>query len=157
MHFLSAAAISITGVVAALVFAAWGTRPLSAWYQGLAKPLWQPEPGTIGLAWTIIYPLIVLAGVLVLMRADSGAQRWWLVAFMVNMFLNAIWSWLFFVMQKPIVGSLGLALLVLSVVWLVVIAGMTWWMPAVLLLPYLAWSSVAFAVNFTIARLNPAG
>lgn len=144
----------MVGVVAALVFAAWGTRPLSAWYQALNKPLWQPEPGTIGLAWTIIYPLITIASVMVLTRGDSNARRWWIIAFAINMILNALWSWLFFVLQNPFLGSMGLALLVLSVASLVVLAAMTWWLPALLLLPYLLWSAVAFAVNYTIATMN---
>jgi translocator protein len=154
VNFFPAVAISVAGVVAALIFAAWGTRPLSAWYQGLAKPLWQPEPATIGLAWTIIYPLIIIASVMVLRSADDSTQRIWLGAFVLNMFLNGLWSWLFFVMQEPLVGSVGLALLVLSVGSLVVIAAMTWWLPALLLLPYLVWTCVAFAVNFTISRMN---
>lgn len=154
MLFLPAAAISIVGVLLALVFAAWGTRPLSTWYQELQKPLWQPEPGTIGLAWAIVYPLIMIASVMVLTHADASMQHWWTFAFAINMVLNALWSWLFFVAQQPLVGSVGLALLVFSVASLVVIAGMTWWLPMLLLLPYLAWTSLAFAVNFTIARLN---
>lgn len=154
MVFFPAASISVVGVVTAIVFAAWGTRPLSSWYQSLAKPVWQPEPGTIGLAWTIIYPLIVVASVMVLMRADSGVQRTWVIAFTINMVLNALWSWLFFVVQNPYLGSVGLALLVASVCSLFVLALMTWWLPAVLLIPYLIWTSVAFAVNYTIAKMN---
>jgi tryptophan-rich sensory protein len=154
MLFLPAAAISVVGVVTALILAAWGTRPLSAWYQALKKPLWQPEPGTIGLAWTIIYPLITVASVMVLMRADTAMQRWWIVGFVINMVLNALWSWLFFVMKNPYLGSLGLALLVASVASLLLMAAMVWWVPVLLLLPYLGWTSLAFAVNFTIAKLN---
>lgn len=154
MLFFPAASISVVGVVTAIVFAAWGTRPLSEWYQSLTKPLWQPEPGTIGLAWMVIYPLIVVSSVMVLMRADGSQQIWWIVAFSINMVLNALWSWLFFVAHNPLLGSLGLALLVLSVAALIVLAAMTWWLPAALLLPYLVWTSLAFAVNFTIAKLN---
>lgn len=154
MAFLPAAAISVVGVVLALFFAAWGTRPLSAWYQELNKPLWQPEPGTIGLAWSIIYPLIVIASTMVLLRADSINARIWIVVFAINMALNALWSWLFFVWQVPLVGSVGLALLVVSVASMIWVASMQWWLPTLLLVPYLAWTCVAFAVNFTIARMN---
>lgn len=154
MSFIPAAGLSIAGVVFALIFAAWGTRPLSPWYQGLTKPSWQPEPAAIGLAWSVIYPLIVIASVMVLVRADQSTQRVWLIAFAINMILNALWSWLFFVLRAPYVGSIGLALLVVSVFSLIMIASSTWLLPTVLLLPYLAWSVVAFSVNFTIARLN---
>ena len=154
MLFLPAASISVVGVVTAIVFAAWGTRPLSPWYQSLAKPLWQPEPGTIGLAWTIIYPLVFFASLIVLMRGDGTIQFWWIIAFTINMVLNALWSWLFFVVKNPKLGSVGLALLVLSVASLMALAAMTWWLPMLLLAPYLLWTAVAFAVNYTIAKMN---
>lgn len=152
MKFVIAALSSIIAVVATLAAAAFGTRPLDPWYQGLTKPSWQPEPSTIGLAWTVIYPLMVIASTMVLLKTEN-AQQWW-IFFGINLVLNAIWSWIFFVYKQPVVGSVFLALLVISVATLIYIAAQTWWLPAVLLLPYLAWTSVAFAVNFTIARLN---
>lgn len=152
MKFVAAAGLSVVGVVATLALAAFGTRPMSQWYQDLTKPSWQPEPSTIGIAWSVIYPLMVIASTLVLMKSEQ-AGRWW-IFFGINLLLNAAWSWIFFVYQQPMAGSVFLALLVLSVLSLVVVATQTWWLPALLLLPYLAWVSVAFAVNFTIARLN---
>lgn len=153
MNFVIAALTSIIAVVATLAAAAFGTRPLDPWYQNLIKPSWQPEPSTIGLAWTIIYPLMVIASTLVLNKTEQPG-RWWLF-FIINLILNALWSWIFFVWHQPNVGSVFLALLVISVAVLIYVAAQTWWVPAVLLVPYLLWTSVAFAVNFTIARLNP--
>lgn len=153
MNFVIAALTSIIAVVVTLAAAAFGTRPLDPWYQNLIKPSWQPEPSTIGLAWTIIYPLMVIASTLVLNKTEQPG-RWWLF-FIINLILNALWSWIFFVWHQPNVGSVFLALLVLSVAVLIYVAAQTWWVPAALLVPYLLWTSVAFAVNFTIARLNP--
>ena len=153
MNFVIAALTSIIAVVATLAAAAFGTRPLDPWYQNLITPSWQPEPSTIGLAWTIIYPLMVIASTLVLNKTEQPG-RWWLF-FIINLILNALWSWIFFVWHQPNVGSVFLALLVISVAVLIYVAAQTWWVPAVLLVPYLLWTSVAFAVNFTIARLNP--
>lgn len=153
MKFVIAALTSIIAVVAALASAAFGTRPLDPWYQNLTKPSWQPEPSTIGLAWSVIYPLMVIASTMVLLKTEN-ASRWW-IFFGANLILNAIWSWIFFVYQQPNLGSIFLALLVASVAVLIVVAGQVWWLPAVLLTPYLLWTSIAFAVNFTIARLNP--
>lgn len=152
MKFLVAALTSIVAVVATLATAAFGTRPLSEWYQALNKPTWQPEPSTIGLAWSVIYPLMVIASTLVLMKSDQP-NRWW-IFFGVNLVLNAVWSWVFFVFQQPMVGSFFLGLLILSVATLVYVAGQSSWIAAVLLVPYFVWVCIAFAVNFTIYRLN---
>jgi tryptophan-rich sensory protein len=34
--------------------------PWIDWYNSLAKPSWTPAPGTIGLIWQILYPVILL-------------------------------------------------------------------------------------------------
>lgn len=143
---------SALAVLATLAVAGLGTRPVTEWYQGLNKPSWQPEPSTIGIAWAIIYPLMAIASALVLIKSES-VGRWWLF-FGINLVVNAAWSWIFFVYQHPLAGSAFLALLVLSVGSLIIVAAQTWWLPALLLVPYLLWCCVAFAVNFTIARLN---
>ena len=31
------------------------------WYDSLVKPAWTPEPGTIGLVWQILYPIILVS------------------------------------------------------------------------------------------------
>lgn len=31
------------------------------WYAALVKPSWTPEPSTIGLIWSILYPLIIIS------------------------------------------------------------------------------------------------
>jgi benzodiazapine receptor len=31
------------------------------WYNALAKPSWTPAPATIGLIWTILYPIIAVS------------------------------------------------------------------------------------------------
>ena len=31
------------------------------WYDGLIKPEWTPAPGTIGLIWQILYPIIFVS------------------------------------------------------------------------------------------------
>lgn len=152
MKFVLAALLSVIAVVAALAVSAFGTRPLSDWYQNLEKPSWQPEPSTIGIAWSIIYPLIAVSSIMVLLKSDAQG-KWWLV-FGINLILNAAWSWIFFVLEQPLTGSVFLGLLWISVLATVVVAAQTWWLPALLLIPYLAWVSVACAVNFTIARLN---
>ena len=70
------------------------------------------------------------------------------------MALNAAWSWLFFGLHR-----IELALVDIGLMWLTIVAFiLTAWhrsVPASLLfVPYLAWVSLATALNFTIWRLN---
>lgn len=43
-----------------------------AWYNSLTKPSWTPSPATIGLIWTILYPVIVFSFGFVFVMAFRG-------------------------------------------------------------------------------------
>ena len=69
--------------------------------------------------------------------------------------LNALWTPVFFGLRRM---RLGLAVLML--LWVAVAASMValWqvdWLAGLLFVPYLAWVSVAGALNFSVIRLNP--
>ena len=45
------------------------------WYNGLVKPSWTPAPTTIGLIWTILYPIIFISFGFVFVMAFRGKVR----------------------------------------------------------------------------------
>lgn len=94
---LNAAAMAMA--VAALGASA---TDIGRWYYGLAKPSWQPPDWLFGPAWTPIYALSALAGVLAWRAAASCAVRSRiLLAFAANMLLNVGWSELIFRLRRP--------------------------------------------------------
>jgi benzodiazapine receptor len=69
--------------------------------------------------------------------------------------LNALWSYLFFGLQRT-----GLAFLDIVALWLAILAALVaFWrvypLAGLLLLPYLLWVSFATYLNFQFWRLNP--
>jgi translocator protein len=155
MRALPAFGIPALAVVLTLAVAGVGTRPQTQWYQDLAKPSWQPDPSLIGIAWTVLYPLIAIAGGLVLLRADStGFRLTWLLALAANLVLNALWSWVFFTWQRPGLASFEIAALLVSCLVLIVLASRVSPLAAGLLVPYALWVAFAGWLTFTIARLN---
>ena len=147
-------AISAAAVVLTLAVAGAGTRPTTDWYVALTKPSWQPDPSLIGLAWTIIYPLIAIVGGFVWTRLEGREQLTWALLLALNLVLNAAWSWVFFVAQEPWWATAEIALLLVSTLALVVVA---WrvapWAGGALML-YAAWAAFAGWLTFTLARLN---
>jgi tryptophan-rich sensory protein len=141
-------------VVVTLAVAGAGTRPTTDWYVGLAKPLWQPDPSLIGVAWTIIYPLIAIVGGFVWTRLEGRQQLAWAVLLALNLTLNAAWSWVFFVAKEPWWAAAEIALLLVSTL---ILAALAWrtapWAGGALML-YAAWVAFAGWLTFTIARLN---
>lgn len=145
-----ALAISLALVVAAALF---GSQFMpGAWYAGLAKPAWTPPNWLFGPAWTTLYLLMALAAwkVWIAVRRVDGA----LLLYLVQLLLNALWSWLFFGLQRP-----DLALANIVVLWLLILATIVlFWrrdrLAGALMLPYLAWVGFATALNLAIWRLN---
>jgi tryptophan-rich sensory protein len=128
---------------------------LGTWYYGLRQPQWKPPDWLFGPAWTLIFALSALAGVLGWARAPSRAAREWLLAlFALNAFLNVLWSLLFFRLRRPDWALVEVAFLWLSIVVLIAVLA-RWSRPAAwLLAPYLAWVTFAAALNAAVVRLN---
>lgn len=141
-------------VIATLAIAGVGTRPQTAWYRELIKPPWQPDPSLIGLAWTLLYPVIAIVGGFVLSRTEGRERLIWLAAFVLNLVLNALWSWVFFTWQLPWLATAEIATLLLSTVLLITLAWPVSTAAAMALVPYAAWVMFAGFLTFTLARLN---
>jgi tryptophan-rich sensory protein len=143
--------------IAALCVAALGATvtDLGPWYQGLAKPDWNPPDVVFPIGWTIIYALITVAGITAWRAAPKAAQAEWVIGlFALNGFLNISWSILFFRFQRPDWAFYEVVALWLSILVMIVYCGRFSRAAAALLLPYLAWVSFAAALNYAVVGLN---
>jgi uncharacterized protein YbjT (DUF2867 family)/tryptophan-rich sensory protein len=124
------------------------------WYQTLAKPSWTPPNWLFGPVWTALYLLMAVSAWLVWRRSGWHAARVPLRLFGLQLALNAGWSAVFFGVRNP-----GLAFGEILVLWLAIVATTVGFLgrstvAAVLLMPYLAWTSFAAVLNFAIWRMN---
>ncbi len=139
----------------AACFAAGSTGGLFSpgeWYDRLKKPWWTPPNWLFPVAWTLLYVCMAAAGARVAVSPDNGiAMAFWAL----QIALNGLWTPVFFGLKK-----MRLGLIVLSGLWLSVAASVValWQVDMIaglLFLPYLAWVSVAGALNASVLRLNP--
>lgn len=145
----AAAAASFVAVLGASL------TDIGPWYQGLNKPSWQPPDWLFGPAWTLIFALTALSGVISWRAARRRGDREWLIGvFALNGFLNVLWSLLFFRLRHPDWALLEVVLLWLSVLLLMIVTGRHSTMARWLLLPYLVWVAFAAWLNLAIVRLN---
>ena len=83
------------------------------WYASLVKPAWNPPNWIFGPVWTVLYILMAVAAWLVWKRYGLARATVPLLLFVIQLVLNAGWSWLFFGLRRPdlafIDGSIGLA------------------------------------------------
>jgi len=132
--------------------AATGTifRP-GDWYEGLRRPDWAPPKWAFPLVWTTLYVLMAWAAARV---APLPAAGYALALWALQIALNTLWTPVFFGAHR-----MGLGAAILLLLWLTV-ATMLWqfwrldgW-AALMILPYLAWLSLAAALNVRIWRDN---
>lgn len=129
---------------------------IGGWYGNLAKPPWQPPDWLFGPAWTAIYALTAIAGVIAWNASESDEQRKnLLILFLMNATLNVTWSLLFFRMRRPDWAMIEVAFLWASILFLMYACWRRRVLAGLLLLPYLAWVTFAALLNAEIIRLNP--
>jgi translocator protein len=127
---------------------------IGPWYFSLIKPTWQPPDWAFGPIWTLIYITTGIAGVRAWRLGDAYQRRLFLIALLINCALNVLWSLLFFKMQRPDLALIEVVALWLSIVPLILLPLRYSPRSSLLMLPYLAWVSVAAYLNLTIVRLN---
>jgi tryptophan-rich sensory protein len=127
---------------------------IGPWYFSLIKPTWQPPDWAFGPIWTLIYITTGIAGVRAWRLGDTRQRRLFLIALLINCALNVLWSLLFFKMQRPDLALIEVVTLWLSIVPLILLPLRYSPRSSLLMLPYLAWVSVAAYLNLTIVRLN---
>jgi tryptophan-rich sensory protein len=106
-------------------------------------------------AWTAIFALAAMAGVIAWRRAPRRVDREWMLAlFALNGFLNVLWSLLFFRLHRPDWALFEVLLLWLSILLLIWVLARYARIASLLLLPYLAWVAFAGFLNLATVRLN---
>jgi len=131
-----------------------------AFYAVLVKPSFAPPAGVFGPAWLTLYTLMGVAAWLVWKERGRlvfiAMVRTAITLFVLQLAINALWSWLFFGWHQ---GALAF---VCILVLIALVAATTWafWkvrpLAGALLLPYLAWLVFAAALNYSVWQANPA-
>ena len=148
--------LGLVGWLAVAFIAAWiGSRYMpGAWYASLAKPTWNPPNYLFGPVWTVLYVLMAVAAWLVWRKVGFSGASAALILFVVQLALNALWSYLFFGQHR-----LDLAFIDIVVLWaaIIVVAALFWRVDHVageLMVPYILWVSFASYLNYVLWRLN---
>lgn len=127
----------------------------AAFYRQLAQPSWAPPSSVFGPVWSLLYALMGIAAWLVWREGGWRRQRGALGLFVLQLAVNALWSWLFFGWRQGAWAFADIVLLWLLIAATVVAFRRARSLAGALLLPYLAWVSFAAALNFAVWQLNP--
>ncbi|OOY29728.1 MAG: tryptophan-rich sensory protein [Rhodobacteraceae bacterium] len=141
LFLLASAAAAATGII---------FKP-GDWYLGLNKPGFTPPNWVFPVAWTYLYVSVAYAAARV---AGVEGSQIALALFAVQIALNTLWTPVFFGAHR-----LGMGMTVLACLWVAVVAMMMAFfrldlIAGLLVIPYLAWLSLASALNFRVWRDN---
>jgi tryptophan-rich sensory protein len=105
--------------------------------------------------WSALYLAIAIAGWRLWRstgRFVAPLQIW-----MAQLFLNALWSFLFFGIHRMDLALIDIGLLLASIIAFIVTARRYSVAASWLFVPYALWVGFATALNFTIWQMNDAG
>lgn len=124
-------------------------------YAQLVRPAWAPPASIFGPVWTVLYVLMGIAAWLVWRATDFRAARFPLALFLVQLMLNALWSWLFFGWHQGALAVADIVLLGVAIAATLIAFWRVSRLAGVLLIPYLLWVMFASALNYSVWQLNP--
>lgn len=128
---------------------------IPTWYAALNKPSFNPPNWLFGPVWTVLY---LMMGISLFIVWKEGLKnkivKSAFIIFMVQLFLNTIWSIVFFGMQSPAGG-----LIIIILLWIMILVTILKFLKisrvaGILLIPYLLWVSFATFLNYSIFILN---
>ena len=129
---------------------------IDTWYVTLRKPIFNPPNWLFAPVWTVLYAMMGYAAGRVWNKIDqeeANVKKAFLF-FLIQLALNALWSFLFFGLQNPM-----LALVEIILLWLMIYETHVQFkkidkLAGQLLIPYLIWVSFATILTASIWYLN---
>jgi benzodiazapine receptor len=124
-------------------------------YTLLERPSWAPPAAVFGPVWTLLYMAMAVSAWLVWRERAWSRARGALGLFVLQLGLNALWSWLFFAWHRGALAFADIVVLLALIVATVVAFARIRRAAAWLLAPYLVWVCFAAALNYSVWQLNP--
>lgn len=129
---------------------------ISNWYVFLQKPVFTPPGWLFAPVWTLLYIMMGIAVFLVWRKGlDQFQVREGIVIFIIQLILNAGWSYAFFGLKSPLTGLIVIVPLWTAILLTIINFYKVSRVAAFLLIPYILWVSFATVLNFSFYLLNP--
>ena len=140
-----------TLIVAVILAAAIGSMASTSastdsWYLLLNKSELNPPSYVFGIVWPSLYILMMVSAFLAHKKVFS--------IFIVQLFFNAAWSWLFFRFQMPLIALLDIYLLIAINIYILNLMYKENKLAFFLFIPYVVWISFASYLNLFIVINN---
>ena len=116
------------------------------WYQSLLKSELNPPGYVFGIVWPILYLLMSVSA----HRTFKATKN----VFLIQLFFNTIWSWLFFSFHMPVIALLNIWLLIFLNIKLLFQMIKIDKISGIIYIPYVIWLAFASYLNLFIVINN---
>jgi translocator protein len=156
VKYLKLAASLIICLSAGAIGSVFTSSSVDSWYRMLNKPPFNPPSWLFAPVWTALYIMMGISLFLVWSRKSTkaGKKNIALSFFAVQLFLNMLWSALFFGLQNPLLAFVEIILLWIAIIITIALFRKISATAAYLLVPYLLWVTFASILNYSIFLLN---
>ncbi len=125
------------------------------WYEGLTKPALNPPAWLFGPVWTLLYILMAVAAWLVWRsRKPKRDRHVALGLYLVQLLLNALWSWIFFGLHSLTGALVEILLLNVAIIATIFAFRRVSVTAARIMVPYWLWVCFATYLTWGIRSLN---
>ncbi|WMW22530.1 TspO/MBR family protein [Methanolobus mangrovi] len=148
---ISIALCQLAGIVGGLF--TYSSIPI--WYASLVKPAFVPPSWLFSVVWPLLYLLMGSALYIIWNKGLQSSEITIAVkVFGVQLFLNILWSALFFGLRSPFMGFIEILVLWIAIVVNIVLFYRISRPAGMLLVPYILWVSFAVYLNYSLMVLN---
>lgn len=132
-----------------------GMKNLDSWYINLIKPGWTPTPQTIGLIWTLLYPLIFVAYGYVFWQIRRGKlERRYGLPFICNLLANIVFTPIQFGLHNLPLATFDILVVLVTIPWAMSVIWPKYRWVALAQVPYLLWVATATILQIQITLAN---
>ena len=154
MNKFIAYAVSFGATLIAAMVGSAASIQAGSFYSALARPSWAPPGALFGPVWTLLYLMRAAAGGMAMGARGGDRPRGLAALFLLQLVLNALWSWTFFKWHSGLGSMITIAALLIAILLNTVAFWRVNVVSGVLMLPYFAWVSFAALLNWAIWSLN---
>ena len=151
--FLSVLKFVVLSLLVGYVSSLLQRESMSTWYPLLNKSSLTPPGNVFAVVWGVLYILMGVSAGLVWGRRTSASWML-LIMFLLQLFMNLLWSFCFFYMQLPLLALVVLLALFLTVAAYVVGCYGQNRLAAFLNVPYMLWLLFATYLNGYVVVFN---
>lgn len=123
-------------------------------YNTIKKPSFTPPAFVFKIVWPILYLLMFISALIIISKETGFIKKLSLITFSIQLFLNIIWSPVFFVLKKMKIA------LIIAII-MTIFTGITIFLfskislfAGILLIPYILWLVFACILNYEFLKLN---